>query len=554
MTKKMVSQLSVLAASLMLAACGGGNNAQSTAPASGETAKTAPASSSGSKTLVYCSEGSPSGFDPAQWTDGTSFDASAYPIYNGLVQFPRNGTEIQPALAEKWDISEDNKTYTFHLRKGVKFHSNESFTPSREFNADDVVFTFKRLSDPNFAFNKAYPTEFPYAVDMGLPDNIANVEKVDDYTVKITLKEVDAPFLQNIAMPFAYIGSAEYADKLEKAGKAADYNTQPIGTGPFKFVSYNKDSQIRYAKHADYWNVNDVHIDNLVFAITKDSAVRAQKVAAGECHVSAYPKTAEVEAAKKAGKINIIEQSGFNLGYVGYNVEKAPFKDLKVRQALDMAINRDAIINAVYQGAGKAATNPMPPTQWSYNDTLKNAPYDVEKAKSLLAEAGIKEGTEIELWAMPVQRPYNPNAKLMSEMIQADWAKIGLKTKIVSYEWGEYLKRLKNGEGGAYLMGWTGDNGDPDNWLGNLLTCKAKGSNYSRFCHAEFDKLVNDARVLTDKAQREDKYKQAQVIFKEQLPWTTMAHSVVTVFTAKNVQGFEISPFGNMRFDGVKVE
>ncbi|MDO4434505.1 MAG: ABC transporter substrate-binding protein [Alysiella sp.] len=546
--------LSALATSLLLAACGGGNNTQSAAPASDETAKTAPASSSGSKTLVYCSEGSPSGFDPAQWTDGTSFDASAYPIYNGLVQFPRNGTEIQPALAEKWDISEDNKTYTFHLRKGVKFHSNESFTPSREFNADDVVFTFKRLSDPNFAFNKAYPTEFPYAVDMGLPDNIANVEKVDDYTVKITLKEVDAPFLQNIAMPFAYIGSAEYADKLEKAGKAADYNTQPIGTGPFKFVSYNKDSQIRYAKHADYWNVNDVHIDNLVFAITKDSAVRAQKVAAGECHVSAYPKTAEVEAAKKAGKINIIEQSGFNLGYVGYNVEKAPFKDLKVRQALDMAINRDAIINAVYQGAGTAATNPMPPTQWSYNDTLKNAPYDVEKAKSLLAEAGIKEGTEIELWAMPVQRPYNPNAKLMSEMIQADWAKIGLKTKIVSYEWGEYLKRLKNGEGGAFLMGWTGDNGDPDNWLGNLLTCKAKGSNYARFCHAEFDKLVNDARVLTDKAQREDKYKQAQVIFKEQLPWTTMAHSVVTVFTAKNVQGFEISPFGNMRFDGVKVE
>lgn len=177
MTKKMVSQLSVLAASLMLAACGGGNNAQSTAPASGETAKTAPASSSGSKTLVYCSEGSPSGFDPAQWTDGTSFDASAYPIYNGLVQFPRNGTEIQPAPSRKWDISEDNKTYTFHLRKGVKFHSNESFTPSREFNADDVVFTFKRLSDPNFAFNKAYPTEFPYAVDMGLPDNIANVEK-----------------------------------------------------------------------------------------------------------------------------------------------------------------------------------------------------------------------------------------------------------------------------------------------------------------------------------------------------------------------------------------
>lgn len=553
--KKMATQFSILATSLLLAACGGGNNQAAAPQASGEAAKsTAPAASSGSKTLVYCSEGSPSGFDPAQWTDGTSFDASAYPIYNGLVQFSRGGTDVQPALAEKWDISEDGKSYTFHLRKGVKFHSNDAFKPTREFNADDVVFTFKRLTDPNFAFNKAYPAEFPYAVDMGLPDNVASVEKVDDYTVKITLKEVDAPFLQNIAMPFAYIGSAEYADTLEKAGKGSDYNINPIGTGPFKFVSYNKDSQIRYAKHADYWNVSDVHIDNLVYAITKDSAVRAQKVAAGECHVSAYPKTAEVEAAKKGGKVAIIEKPGFNLGYVGYNTQKAPFDNLKVRQALDMAINRDAIINAVYQGAGTAATNPMPPTQWSYNDTLKNAPYDVEKAKALLAEAGIKEGTEIELWAMPVQRPYNPNAKLMSEMIQADWAKVGLKTKIVSYEWGEYLKRLKNGEAGSFLIGWTGDNGDPDNWLGTLLSCKATGSNYSRFCHDEFDKLVTDARVITDKAQREEKYKQAQVIFKEQLPWTTMAHSVVTVFTAPNVKGFEISPFGNMRFDGVKVE
>ena len=197
----------------------------------------------------------------------------------------------------------------------------------------------------------------------------------------------------------------------------------------------------------------------------------------------------------------------------------------------------------------------MPPSQWSYNDSLKNAPYNVEQAKKLLAEAGVKEGTEIDLWAMPVQRPYNPNAKLMSEMIQADWAKVGVKAKIVSYEWGEYVKRLKNGEGTVYLAGWTGDNGDPDNWLGTLLSCKAmSGNNYAQWCNKAFDQLVNDARVTTDKAKREEKYRQAQVIFKQELPWTTMAHSVVTVFTTPNVKGFEISPFGNVRFDGVSVE
>ena len=145
-----------------------------------------------------------------------------------------------------------------------------------------------------------------------------------------------------------------------------------------------------------------------------------------------------------------------------------------------MAVNKQGILNAVYQGAGQLAQNAMPPTQWSYDDTIKDAAYNPEKAKELLKAAGVKEGTEITLWAMPVQRPYNPNAKLMAEMLQADWAKIGLKVKIVSYEWGEYIKRTKNGEHDVSLIGWTGDNGDPDNWLGTLYSCDAiGGNNYS---------------------------------------------------------------------------
>ena len=545
-------KLSALSALVLgLAACGGADNAAK--PAEGGTST--PTTAAAGKTLVYCSEGSPAGFDPAQYTSGTDFDASSYPIYNGLVEFKRGETDAVPALAEKWDVSEDGKTYTFHLRKGVKFHSTDYFKPTRDFNADDVVFTFKRMTDKEFAFNKAYPAEFPYAVDMGMADNITNIEKVDDSTVKFTLKNVEAPFVQNIAMPFAYIHSAEYAAQLEKAGKAADLNINPIGTGPFVFKSYQKDTQIRYTQNPDYWDKANIHIDNLVFSITKDSAVRAQKVQAGECNVAAYPKTAEIEAAKKSGKVTVLDKPGFNVGYVGYNVEHGKLGDLKVRQALDMAINKDAILQAVYQGAGVKATNPMPPTQWGYNDTLKDAPYDVEKAKALLKEAGVTDGYEIALWAMPVQRPYNPNAKLMSEMIQADWAKVGVKAKIVSYEWGEYLKRAQKGEPDAIIVGWTGDNGDPDNWLGVLLSCQSVGgNNYSRWCNKDFDKLVTDARQTTDKDKRTEMYKQAQVIFKEQLPWTTMAHSVVTVFTTPNVKDYKISPFGSVRFDGVKVE
>lgn len=545
-------KLSALTAVLLgLAACGGGDKP---APQAGSESA-AQQAAGGNKTLIYCSEGSPAGFDPAQYTAGTDFDAGAYPLYNALVETIRGETEIKPALAEKWDVSEDGKTYTFYLRKGVKFATTDYFTPSREFNADDVVFTLKRLSDKNFEFNKAYPAEFPYAVDMGLPDLIQSIEKVDDYTVKVVLKEVEAPFIQNLSMPFAYIYSAEYADRLVQEGKAEDINLKPVGTGPFVFKSYQKDTQIRYAKNPDYWDKDNIHIDNLVFAITKDSAVRAQKVQAGECNVAAYPKPAEIEAAKKSGKVTVHEQPGFNVGYLGYNVEHGKLGDVKVRQALDMAVNKDAIINAVYQSAGVKATNPMPPSQWSYNDQLQDAPYDPEKAKTLLQEAGVGDNYEIALWYMPVQRPYNPNAKLMAEMVQADWAKVGVKAKLVTYEWGEYLKRAQKGEPDVIMVGWTGDNGDPDNWLGTLLSCKAVGgNNYSRWCNKDFDTLVEGARKTTDKAKREEAYKQAQLIFKEQLPWTTVAHSVVTHFTTPNVSEYKISPFGSVRFDGVKID
>ncbi|CAG0908587.1 unnamed protein product, partial [Darwinula stevensoni] len=222
----------------------------------------------------------------------------------------------------------------------------------------------------------------------------------------------------------------------------------------------------------------------------------------------AYPRPAEVEAAKKDAKVNVMQQPGFNVGYVGYNTKKIP--KLEVRQALDMAINKDAIINAVYQGAGTKATNPMPPTQWSYNKNIKDAPYNPEKAKELLKKAGA-ENLELTLWQLPVQRPYNPNGKLMTEMIQSDWAKIGVKAKIQTYEWAEYLKRAKTGEHDVITVGWTGDNGDPDNWLGALLSCEAiGGNNYAQWCNKEFNDLVTQGKQTTDTKKRTALYEKAQ--------------------------------------------
>ena len=202
-------------------------------------------------TLIYCSEGSPAGFDPAQYVTGTDFDAAAETVFNRLVQFERGSTRVVPGLAEKWEVSPDGKTYTFHLRRGVAFHTTDYFKPTREFNADDVLFTFNRMLDKDHPFRKAYPTEFPYFTGMSLDKNIASVEKTDPMTVVMKLNTVDAAFIQNLAMSFAAILSAEYADQLLKSGKPSDINQKPVGTGPYVFQRYQKDSNIRYAANKD---------------------------------------------------------------------------------------------------------------------------------------------------------------------------------------------------------------------------------------------------------------------------------------------------------------
>ena len=503
-------------------------------------------------TIVFCSEGSPAGFDSAQYTTSVEFSAASYTVYNRLVEFEHGGTKIEPGLAESWEISPDGLTYTFHLRHGVKFHTTSFFKPTREFNADDVMLTFERMFDPDNAFRKAYPVQFPYFADMGLDKSIEKIEKLDPYTVRFTLKTVNAPFLSELAMPFASIISAEYADQLVKTGKASDINLFPVGTGPFIFRNYTKDATIRFDGNPDYWKPGVVQVGKLIFSITTDAAVREQKLKQNECQVMSYPRPQDIASLQSDPQLQLPHQVGFNLGYLAYNTTHKPLDQAAVRQALDMAINKKAIIASVYQGAGQLATNPMPPTQWSYDKELKDAPYDPGKAKDLLAKAGYPNGFDITLWAMPVQRPYNPNARLMAEMIQADWEKIGVHARIVTYEWGEYIKRGHAGEHDTMLIGWTGDNGDPDNWLGVLLGCSAvNGSNLAKWCYQPFEDLIQKGRTTTDTAARAKYYTQAQELFKEQVPFTPIAHSTVYQPLRKNVTGFKIDPFGPTQFWGV---
>ena len=512
----------------------------------------APASA---KTLVYCSEGSPENFYPGVNTTGTSFDANSQ-IYSRLVDFERGGTSVVPGLAERWSVSPDGKEYTFTLRKGVKWHSNKNFKPTRDMNADDIIFAIERQWKDTHPFFRVTSPNHSYFNDMGMDKLLKSVEKINDLTIKITLNKPDAPFLSGWAMEYAGVQSKEYADAMLKAGTPEKIDQEPIGTGPFMLVQYQKDAVIRYKAFPEYY-AGKAKIDDLVFSITPDASVRWAKLQKGECHVMPYPNPADLDAMRKDAKVTVLEQAGLNVGYLAYNTTKKPFDDVRVRKAVNMAINKQAIIDAVYLSSGVAAKNPIPPTQWSYNNAIKDDAFDPAAAQKLLAAAGLPNGFTTDLWAMPVQRPYNPNAKRIAELMQADLAKIGVKAEIKSFEWGEYRKRMQAGEHQMGMLGWTGDNGDPDNFLHTLLGCdaaKTNGSNVAKFCYKPFDDLVVKAKSVTNTAERTKLYEQAQVVFKEQAPWFTIAHAVQLKPIRKEVIDFKLSPFGRHNFYGVDIK
>jgi dipeptide transport system substrate-binding protein len=505
------------------------------------------------KQLVYCSEASPAGFDPSPWSGGNDFDASSRTIYSRLVEFEHGKTSLVPGLAESWEVSADGLEYTFKLRPGVKFQTTDWFTPTRDLTAEDVVFSFERQwKSDNPYFDYLPGTGWEYFAGMGFPDLLKEIVAVDDLTVKFVLNKPEVAFLPDLGMDFASIVSKEYADQLVAANNLHQFTEKPVGTGPFQFVDYQTDAVIRYTAWDGYFGGRQP-IDDLIFAITTDPAVRAQRLMAGECDIMSYPAPADIARLQADPNLVVDEQEGLNIGYMAYNTLAAPFDNVEVRKALNMAVNKQAIIDAVYEGQGAVAVNPLPPTMWSYNTAITDDPYDPDAAKAALAAAGVTD-LSMKIWAMPVSRPYNPNAQRVAELIQADYAAIGINAEIVSYEWTEYRERAKAADrDGAFQLGWTGDNGDPDNFL-FLLGCDAVGvSNYANWCNDEFQALLEAGKATTDVAERTRIYEEAQVVFKREAPWLTIAHSKVFMPMNKRVQGYVMDPLGIHRFDGVDV-
>lgn len=503
-----------------------------------------------SKAIVYCSDASPEGFDPGLW-DSSSTSNVNNQMFQGLLTFKRGTTELVPQLAQSWTFSKDAKTIQFVLRDNVRFHQTPYFTPSRTLNADDVMFTFERMINVEHAYNRAFPANFIYPQSLGLAAQISRLQKIDQRTVRFELTKPNAAFLSYFAMAFSAIHSAEYAEKLLKTGRASDINNYPIGTGPYRFRSYKKDDVIRMEANPDYWR-GPQKTQKLIYSISREPNVRVQKLRLGECNIAAAIRDVDITVLDGNSRVKVAKIQALNISYLSFNLKKAPTNNRLVREALDIAVDRNALFKVLFpRGDAMQAVSAFPPAIPGYNKTLKNE-YNPIRARELLAAAGYKDGLEIDLWALPVIRPTNPNGQLMAQMIQQDWAKIGVKARIKTYEWGEYLKRAAKGEHDVYMSGWSGDSGDPDDFLATNLTCAINKTGV-KFCNKEFDALVEAGRATTDPQQRAVHYEKAQVIFKYERPWMTMAHSTVYIPMAKNVEGFIMAPNGSVSFENVFV-
>lgn len=499
--------------------------------------------------LIYCSEGNPESFNPQVVTSGTSIDAASYNIYNQLVRVDPESLQLEPGLATAWEISDDATHYRFKLRHGVHFHNTDYFTPTREFDADDVLFSFQRIIDPNNAYHNENAGQYPFFDSIGFKDLVQSVNKIDDYTVEFVLKRPDSTFLDNLSTSFAVILSAEYADQLAKAGDTKQLRYKPIGTGPFKFVEYRPDRFIKYVRNDDYW-AGPVPLKKLVYDITPNSSMRLVKLLTHECDAIAYPLASDLDLLKEKTHIRVQKRTGFNVGYWAFNTEKPPFDDRRVREAMAYAVDRAKMLDAVYYGTATPAKSLLPPNSWAYDKALTIPKYDLKKAKRLLREAGYPHGFTFDLWTMPVQRSYNPNPQKMALLLKQSLAEIGVHANIVSYEWNIFRQRIRQGKHQSVLIGWTADNSDPDNFLRPLLSCQGitAGTNRANWCDPKFDKLLNDAIRTTDRQQRQVDYQQAQQLVAKELPLIPIAHALRIQAHYQTINHLPVLPFGGIDF------
>ncbi len=508
-------------------------------------------------TLIIGRGGDSSGLDPAFESDGNSFMVCDN-LFEQLVAYADESTEIVPGLATSWEMSPDGLSYTFHLRKDVKFHDGA------EMNADAVAFSIGRMmKEKNVKFFKDqwnFPQKYlhiaNYWLSMEMDKTLDSIEAKDSATVIFRLKCRDAPFIANMAMDFAVLVSPTAILKLGE-----NFKNHPIGTGPFRFSKWTRDDLIILDANKEYWN-GKPYLNQIIFKSLPDNSDRFSELRNGTIDIGLFPDPEDIESAKKNEKLKLISQPGINIAYIGFNHTKPLWQDNCVRQAFAHAINKKAITDAVYSDLGQAAKNTIPPTMWGYNDDIQDYPYDPELAKRLLNEAKffnkLKEAgqSRITLWTMSIARPYNPNPLKAAQMIHDDLKNIGIDLQVVSIEWTTYLKkqRTQAPDMDLFQIGWSSDNGDPDNFLGVLVDGLANSNVRTQWKNEEYHNIIVQARQAVSKEERVKLYRRAQEIIHEEMPLMNMAHSMVVCPMNQKVMNFKLHPTSSIRMKNVWIK
>lgn len=504
--------------------------------------------------FVYCVNGQVSTFNPQKAGSGLIVDTLAAQLYDRLLDVDPYTYRLVPELAESWEVMDNGATYRFHLRDGVAFQTTQWFKPKRNFNADDVVFTFQRIFDRDNPWHNVNGSSFPYFDSLQFADSVQSVRKLDNHTVEFRLRQPDASFLWHLATHYASVMSAEYAAMLAKSDRQELLDRQPVGTGPFQLAEYRAGQYVRLQRHAHFWRGTPL-MPQVVVDLGSGGTGRLSKLLTGECDVLAWPAASQLTILRDDPRLRLTLRPGMNIAYLAFNTDKAPLNNPEVRHALALSINNQRLMQSIYYGTAETAASILPRASWAYDSEAKVTEYDPDKARTRLKELGL-ENLTLHLWVPTMSQAWNPSPLKTAELIQADMAQIGVKVIIVPVEGRFQEARLMDMNHDLTLSGWATDSNDPDSFFRPLLSCAAIDSqtNFAHWCNREFDSVLQKALASQQLASRIDAYDEAQKILAQELPVLPLASSLRLQAYRYDIKGLVLSPFGSASFAGVTRE
>lgn len=479
------------------------------------------------ETLVFAQGAEPRGLDPAYVDDGESSKVIVN-VYEGLLAYAEDSTELEPCLAESWEISEDGLTYTFKLRQGVKFHDGT------DFNAEAVKINIDRQLPPLRTEDMPYAS-FVYA-------DVQEVKVVDDYTVQLILAKKNTAFLSNLAMCLA----APIVSPAALEANDGNLNQNPVGTGPYKFVEWNPSEDIILTRNDEYWD-EAAKTKNIVFKFIPDNSARIVALKSGEVDMIDGVDSTGVEQILADGN-EIYNVSGMNINYLAYNVTRENFDDVAIRTALSKAINVPEMVEGLYGEYAEVATTILPSFMPGYSEDVKQVAYDPEAAKAELEAAGFTGPIKMIVYNNP--RVYNTRNKALAEAVQAYWSKIGMEVIIEDYDWTTYKDKVVAGDYDVCCYGWVGDNGDPDNFL-NLLCDQNASMNASRLNDETFNAMIAEGTATEKGPERDAVYAKAEQYIADLAVWVPISHASNLSAYSPAVQNYSYHPTGNVFFKNI---